>query len=476
MRRIALLLLVATVVGCGGSSDSTGPGTSSPRQATPLPAGAPTPVTAFAQTVADTAGIGEVFPCQANSWVLDRDLALAKGYGLQYSSALALFTGTPTAPSSHGTLLTDLMAGAFHPFPYDQDASEVVFLTPSFGAADGVKTAVSSDGSTIGVPALSGTRSGYLNGTSSSRLARTVPIAAGTSYTLSWKHEVLLVGGLLLGSDAAPYAPLFRVVLRNPATGAAIGDPLFATTATTSPATRSVSLPPGLPADVELSFELRSPAGSVAVVDDVILSDGGGPVASFANGDFEGATLSPWHANVAAESQNVRSGARDVGPDAGPKLRVTRTFYAPPAEPWARLVDVFENPGNAPVTTHAVYVTILGGPTPVAAIRTSGKSVVGWDADGLVRDVGLVAGSGTPATDAGSGYVFLVHPITVPAGGTIALVHFIVQLGAADGGATAADVPAGTDAAAAAIATGFRVNQAYVLDLESGVLPAIVNF
>ncbi len=475
MRRLPVLLLATFAASCGGSSSTPTP--SAPRQASPLAAGAPAPVTAFAQTVADAAGLGEVFPGQANTWVLDRDLALAQGYGLQFSSALALYLGTPTTPSSHGSLLTDLMGGAFHPFPYDQDASEVVFLTPAFGAADGVKTAVASDGSTIGVPALSGTRSGYLNGTSSSRLARTVAIAPGTSYTLSWKDEALLVGGKLVGADAAPQAPLYRVVLRNPATGAAIGDPLFATSVTTAAATRSVSsLPAGLPADVELSFELRGPAGSIAVVDDVVLSDGGGPVASFANGDFEGTLLSPWRTNAAAESQNVRSGARDVGPDAGPKLRVTRTFYAPPAEPWARLVDVFENTGGSPVTTNAVYLTILGGPTPVAAVRSGGKAVVGWDADGLVRDVGLVAGSGTPAVADGSGFVFLVHPITVPAGGKVALVHFIVQLGAADGGATAADVPAGTDAAAAAIATGFRVNQAYVIDLESGVLPAIVNF
>ena len=166
MRRLTALLLAATAAACGGSSGGGGgPG---PREATPLPAGGPVPVTAFAQTVADTAGLGEVFPGQANTWVLDRDFALAQGYGLQYASALGLFVGTPSVPLSHGSLLTDLFGGALDPFPYDQDADEVVFLTPAFGAADGVRTAVASDGVSAGVPALSGTRSGYLNGTSSS--------------------------------------------------------------------------------------------------------------------------------------------------------------------------------------------------------------------------------------------------------------------------------------------------------------------
>src|SRR6266542_2702975 len=70
MRRLPVLLLATFAASCGGSSSTPTP--SAPRQASPLAAGAPAPVTAFAQTVADAAGLGEVFPGQANTWVLDR--------------------------------------------------------------------------------------------------------------------------------------------------------------------------------------------------------------------------------------------------------------------------------------------------------------------------------------------------------------------------------------------------------------------
>jgi hypothetical protein len=226
---------------------------------------------------------------------------------------------------------------------------------------------------------------------------------------------------------------------------------------------------------VTLAFELRSAAGGYAVVDDVVLWNAGVEVEGFGT-DFDDGALAPWSANAGAESQNVRSGSRDVAAGGG-TLRVTRTFYAPPAATWARLVDVFENPGAEAVATSAVYLTTLGGATPLALPRAGG-AVVGWDGDGYVRDVGLVAGSGTALVADASPDVYLVHPITVPAGGRVALAHFVVQLGAAEGGlgAAEADVPAGTDAVCAAITAGFRSAGPYALDLEAGVLDAIANF
>ncbi len=363
----------------------------------------------------------------------------------------------------------------------DQDVAELTYLTPLFTAADGVRTAAVSDGITMGVPPLAGTRSGYLNGTSDSRLSRTATLSATSSYWLSWKDEATLSAGLLRGAAAAPYAPFYQVVLRDPASGALLGDPLFVATSDVSGidrfAVHEVPLPAGMSGPVQISFELRSAASGFAVVDDVVLSDAVGPVDGFLDGDFEAtADLGPWSANAGAEIQNIRSGARAMAVVAGtaPVLTVTRTFYAPPAASWARMVDVFENASAAPVSTSAVYVTTLGG--TLYAIRADGKVVVGWDKDGFTRDVAVVVGSGTTLVDPLSGMVFAVHPLEVPAGGKVALVHFVVQLGQTEGGPTSADVPAGVDAEAQAIVAGFPAQAAYAVDFEPGVLNLVRNF
>ncbi len=484
MRRnvsIAVALALAALACNGGSSPSDGEPPFAPRTAGPLPGGSPPGVTSFGQTVpAEGASSGEVFPGQANRWLVGGDFALGQAPpGVQYDFALALYLGAPSEPVDHASLTNDLVSGALDAFPGDQSFSEIAFLTPVFTAADGVRTATASDGVSIEAPAIAGARSGYLNGTSDSRLSRTISVPPAAVLSLVWDHQVFLNMGSLAGADVGAYAPYFQVVLRDPATGAAIGAPLYST-ATVDPPTppaAPIALPPGLPSQVELSFEMRSAAGGLAVIDDVVLLEDGVPVASFANGDFEDAALSPWRANAGAESQNVRSGPRLVGPVAGPKLSVTRTFYAPPSAAWGRLVDVFQNDGSAPVSTTAVYATSLAGASPVDTKTAGGKAVVGWDASRLSRDVGFVHGTaGTAYVDAASNLVYAVHPITVPAGGRIALAHFVVQLGRAEGGLTPADVPAGTDAACLAILAGFRTDPQYAIDLEPGVLGAIANF
>jgi hypothetical protein len=315
----------------------------------------------------------------------------------------------------------------------------------------------------MGVAALNG-RSAFLNGTSGSRLARTV--ALGGVDEIRWTDATVLLPAPLDGAPGTPHGPSYRVALRDPASDELL-ETISSVTSDVAGARRA-PVPAGLPSQVALSFELRGAAGSYAVVDDVTLWDG---AIATTIGDFE-AGLGAWTPNAGAESQNVRSAPREVGP-----LRVTRTFYAPPAAPWARLVDVFENTGAAPVTTSAVYVTTLGGSAPLAAVRAGGRAVVGWDATRFVRDVGIVGGSGQALVGgSGSADQYLVHPITVPAGERVALVHFVVQLAAAEGGVTAADAPEGTDAACAAIAAGFPSDPEYAVDLEPGVLDAVANF
>jgi hypothetical protein len=469
-RRAALLLAACAALAC--SEPAGDGGDPRPRQATPL-AGT-IGVTAFAQAVArgpeDATGLysEEVFPGQSNTWVLDRDFSLAQGFGGQYFRALALHLGEPSG-STHGDVWSDVITpDVLEPFPFDQAADEVAFLSPLFTVSEGVRTVAVSDGVSMGVGAIDG-RSAFLNGTSGSRLGRPLSLPGPGPYAVEWSDAAVFLPAPLDGAPGTPQAPSYRVVLRDPAS-----DELLETLSSVSSdvaGRRRADLPAGLPAEVELSFELRGAAGSYAVVDGVVLWDGELAVTA---GDFE-AGLGEWTANAGAESQNGRSGSREVGL-AGSALRVTRTFYAPPAAAWARLVDLFENEGPDPVATSAVYATTLGGTAPLAAVRAGGRAVVGWDAARDVRDVGLVAGSGQALVADGSAEVFFVHPIAVPAGGKVAIVHFVVQLGAAEGGIDAADVPEGTDATCAAIAAGFPADAQYAIDLEPGVLEAVANF
>ncbi len=437
-------------------------------------------VTSWGQAVPvtprDASGLGELFPGQANSWVLDRDFSLAAGYGLEYAHGLVLYTGAPTSPTSHASLLGDLLASALAQFPGDQAFSEATFLEPTVSGDDGVASIAVDDGLSMGLPAISGTSSAFLNGTASSVLGGyLLQFDPAETYTFGWTHQAVLRAGLLAGADQAPDAPSYQVVLRT--TGSpysVIGEPLFSSSADVVRATESVTRS-GLPQYAVLQFELRSAADGYAELDDLTLSDSTGPIAlrnpGFENG-FDG-----WATALSGGgSQNVRSGARDVGA-AGSALTVTRTFYAPPAAAWGRMVDVFENAGATDVTTKVVYVTLLGGQSTLAAVTQGGRAVVAWDRDATVRDVGICFGTGTAYVADGSPFVFVTHDLTVPAGGKAALVHFVVQLGETAGGANAALVPQGTDDACGAILVGYPslAVPTYRLWLEPGVGDAVAN-
>ncbi|HET8540828.1 MAG TPA: Ig-like domain-containing protein [Anaeromyxobacter sp.] len=444
------------------------------RLAFPLVNPSPVPVTSWGQgvpvTVNDRSGLGEMFPGQANSWSLGPDFSLSVGYGQAYHDALLLFTGTPTG-LTHGEILSDVTTQVLDQFPGASplSAAEAVYLTPLFGATDGVVTAAAAAG-IPNAPAINGT-SAYLNGTSDSRLTRVLALTPGQTHTFRWTHRAVLLRGNLIGASA----PSYQVVLRDPA-GNAIGAPLFTSATDVLLATETVTRD-GLPAEVVLSFELRSAALGYVAIDEVTLAEGAGPAVTI--GDFE-TGLGAWQPNGGAESQNVRSGARDVGAGAS-ALRITRTFYAPPAATWGRMVDVFENGGAAPVTTSAVYVTSLWGALPVAAVSWTG-AVVGWDAatTNPVRDVGIVFGNGpepgTALVADGDPFVFVVHDLTVAPGGKVALVHFVVQLGEAAGGPTSVDVPLATDQECGRILAGFPALEELRIDLEPGVLGRIANF
>jgi hypothetical protein len=370
-------------------------------------------------------------------------------------------------------------------FPYDQRVvagpgqPPAVFLSPRFVSS--VVTAAVSSGATMGLVPLAGAQSGFLNGTSDSRLSRTLSFSPGHLYTFSWMHDVFLYVGNLVGEDAAPFGPRYQVVLRDPSNGALL-DTLFATTVDVS-ATESVSISGALlPAQAVLSFELRADAQSWVELDSLTIDDGSGPVDP-GNGDFETGLLAPWVASTGDESQNVRSGSRLLPLDplgAVTVIAVTRTVYAPPNAGWARIVDVFDNQGASTVTTSAVYSTLLSIGAPLSVAPPNGV-VVAWDPALTAYDLGLVVGDGAPGH--GTAYVadadpqiFFVHDLVVAPGAKAALVHFVVVLGEAAGGSTTADVPANTKAACDAIASGFPAADVFWQDLEPSVMQAIANF
>lgn len=498
---LALSLALASSLSacsCGGS-DGGSSGGDTRRTAAPLPRGSPPGVTSFGQSVPAEDDGGELFPGQANSWVLLPDFSLGQGYGLQVVWALQLWAGAPRpAPAepaaAFDALLTDWMSGALlRPFPNQAAAADLTWLSPVFSAADGLVTALAttsiSTAPLAGVTALSGT-SGFLAGTADSRLVRTVELAADQTYTLTWRDERNPSEGALLGGAAPPHGPRYQVVLRSPADGALLGDPLFLSTSIDfAPAqahTAVFSTTPGaIPSGpVELSFEFRSGATldsspAYAVVDAVGLSTVGGALASFTNGDFESG-LAPWRAGGTGQPQNVRSAPRtlSVDPAGVSTLVVTRTLYAPPAATWARLVDVFENGSDAEVATTVVYATQHAGATDAAwESAAEGRAVVGRDRLGLSRDVGVVFGAGIARFDPASltpYYAFVVHPLRVPPRGAVALVHFVVQLG--QGSVGADHTPTGTLQVCQDIAAAVRSDPRYLADLEPGVLGLVKNF
>lgn len=457
-------------VGAGGESALSNDAAASPYPTTKLsePVAA-RGVTGFAQTVPAAAGGLEVFPGQANDWDLDADLSVATGgyWDGPFAGAMWLYAGQlATSPPTYDTLRAETFQ--LDAFPADQAYAELTFSTPLFGAADGVETLAFSDGAALGLPALSGARSAFLNGTSDSRLAQAIDLRGATSATLSWSELDAWSPAPGLATELGPY---FRATLRDPATGALVAT-LAPSCGPPDPTTGAVActadLGAGLGAQVVLSFELRAASPGIVELDDVALAGAGAP--GVANGGFE--ADGGWTTNAPAEPQNVTSGARTLctrrtSGSCAESLRVTRTFFTAPSSPWARWVDVFENPGTADVSADVVYVVAAGTSTILyAPAGAGGAALSALDATGTYHDFGLAFGDATPfyasaavqpdgSVTAGGGYVFLVRRVTVPAGGRVALATFAALDGASSGGAGGTSAPA-IDAAVTGIATGFR--------------------
>lgn len=487
MRRACSLLAAAALVACSSNDDPASPpppGGRTGQLATPVTIAG---VTTFGQGIPAQLGDPEHFVGQAGYWDLQADFSVASGgFDGPFSGAQILHVGRlGTSPPTLDSLVTELTSLDF--FPLDQGYGELVFLTPVFTAADGVALAAFSDGSTVAglaVAPISGARSAFLNATSDSRLQQPLDLGGLAEATIGWKQLVYVQDGLVPGSGSS-----FEAVLRVP--DGARAETLAPTCSPDAGGFSTCTAPVGAAAlgqQVVLSFELRAAAPGIAELDDVTVTGG----ALLVNGDFE--AEGGWTPNAGAESQNVTSGSRTLcvdGPAVSPcpsPLVVTRSFFTAPTSPWARIVDVFENPGGAEVTADVVYLTVpAGGPTTVSYDPGGlGNAVAAYDADATpVRDFGLVLGDAVPyhqssssdGLSPGAGIVFAVRSITVPAGGRVALASFLVMDGVYShrGGGTAAT---GIEQVATAIADGFAsaADSTYRDWLTQEQLDAIVNF
>nr|AER23908.1 hypothetical protein var025 [Variovorax sp. HH01] len=440
--------------------------------ATSLPAG-----TRFLQTIAATDGDRYIAPGQANVWDLRRDFSLGDGGDDQFDGALQLLVE---------------VQGASDVFPSNQTYAELTALGPEMGPADGVKSVSFTDDTAF----LNGAgRYAYLHPGVAVRLQQTLNLtgAVGPAISVTWN------GTPAPGNTGSPLSDpdqYGQVVVRD--TAGALLATLFRSDGSGVTGTwGSASLAAFAGQTVVLSFEQRVWANSPyedsqtlagTAIDKVSVKDSAD--AEFVvNGDFE-AQGTGWTVMSSKAAQNVSTGTRTLK-----GLEVQRTFYTQPNLLWARMTDVFHNPTAAPIVAKATYRTNLGSdglgiiyPTPGA----TGKALTTWDYKsnnaGLGdRDVGFAFGSADvvyylsdPALGArqGSDDIRFSFDISVPAGGTLTLMNFVVMSGT-DTGLTATDINARAtevDTQLADIASNFRTNFIYQRGLTQVQLDTLKNF
>ena len=419
-------------------------------------------ITTFQQTLTALTG-NAVAPKQANFWDLDSNFSLGDGGNDQFDNGLELSVD---------------VGGTSQDFPGDQAYNELTALGPALGAADGVLSVSFSSAPEFASGATGG--DAYLHPGVDVHLQQTLNLgAAAGGISLSWTGS----GGGNNNNSSFTDPTLFVQVVVRDASGALQATLYRSDRNGVTGTWGTASLTQFGGQTVVLSFEQRVGAYG-SVIDNVSVKDSQN-TQYVINGDFEAQDMG-WRVSAPQVSQNVRSGVRTVS-----GLDVQRTVFAQPNKLWARFTDVFHNASASPITAAVTYLSNLGSddggviyPTPGAML----KGLTTWDGGSKSdRDIGFVFGAvdsttyqSTSALNAhdGSDSVSFTFNISVPAGGTVTLINFIVLSDVCTGvAATDITTKATTvDTAVADIANNFRTQLAYQRGLTQEQLDTLKNF
>ncbi len=452
---------VMTLPGCGGGDDGVAPVTpgAGPELASATTLSA---ATSFLQSVVATDGDGEVAPGQANYWDLSTGFGIDDGSDDQFDGSLELSVE---------------VGGSSLDFPFDQTYAELTALGPEMDVADGVKyVSFTTDLNFV----VNGTTSAVLHAVRGAKLQQTLDLTAAVApVSLTWEGNPRASSADF--SDE-PYS--LQVVVRS--TAGDVLDTIYRQDGSGGTgAWGSGDLSAHAGSTVVLSFEYDGPANYSTTIDDVsVLDSSMAPVQFVTNGDFEAGDTG-WVVRTAKVAQNVRSGMRTLN-----GLNVQRSFFTQPNKLWARMTDEFVNPTASSITATVKYYTNLGSddygiiyPTPGAGNR----ALTTWDGDNSDRDIGLVHGAMDAITYTsddglgngnGSDTIEFSRSITVPAGGRVTVVNFVVMSGT-DTADTATDINARAtevDTVAAAIANNFRTDVSYQRGMTQDQLDTLANF
>ncbi|SCX74021.1 hypothetical protein [Variovorax sp. EL159] len=439
----------------------------SPELATPtlLPAS-----TILAQSIVnhDNDLYPSVGPGQANFWDLTPDFSIGNGWNDQ-------FAGSGVGIGSGALALSVKVGNRSKGFDSDQTFKDLTPLGPEMTAADGMKVvSITTD------PQFqSNGTAAFLHPVPDARLQQTLDLRKAVGrVNLGWSGKP----GVLRGNFNDEPA-FMQVVLRD--TSGRLLNTLYKTDSSGPSGTWGFAwLTAYVGQVVVLSFE-QCNRGQGTSIEMVSVDDSAPRSQSFiVNGDFS-AGLSGWTVSQTRGVQNIRSATRTLN-----DLDVQRTFYAQPNQSWGRMTDTFHNPTASSITAKVTYTSILGSygaGVIYAPVGAPQKALTVWDGLGKGRDTGFVFGAAdhvsytsTSALNAsdGNNIVTMDFDITVPAGGTVTLVNFLILtgtntwIGATSTAARATEV----DTQAAAIAANFRTDVLYQRGLTQLQIDTLKNF
>lgn len=430
-----------------------------PELATPtsLPA-----ATVFLQRITSSDGDAPVAPGNANFWDLDLEFRVRDGFDDQFDGALDLEVE---------------VGGTVQSFPDDQTYPELTAFGPELTEADGVRSVSFTNEAPF---VFDGTITAALHLLPDARLQQRLDLtaAAGHGVALQW------VGNDRCGSyifNDEPY--LIQVVVRDES-GALLATLYRRDRSGTTGTWGTASLTAFAGQVVVLCFEQRSTYQMTTTIDRVSVRDSTTGTEFVTNGDFE-AGATGWTVPAPRVAQNVTAGVRTLH-----GLQVHRSFFSQPNASWARMTDEFVNPGATDISAVVRYVTNLGSDGDGVIYPAPGspdKALTSWDAWGTDRDLGWVFGSTQKTTYAsttsmsaedGNDMATVEFHVTVPAGGRVSLVNFLVMTGVCTGKTATAITARATevDVAAADIASNFRTDFAYQRGMTQAQLDSLRNF